>query len=45
VDHDDARAYAERFLPDRVARAYADEYRRLLAPATVAAEPRATEAA
>lgn len=30
VDREEARAYAQRFLPDRVARAYADEYRRLL---------------
>jgi glycosyltransferase involved in cell wall biosynthesis len=34
VDREDARAYAQRFLPDRVARAYADEYRRLLSPAS-----------
>lgn len=30
VDRQDARSYAQRFLPDRVARAYADEYLRLL---------------
>jgi glycosyltransferase involved in cell wall biosynthesis len=30
VDREEARAYAQRFLPDRVARAYAEEYRRLL---------------
>jgi glycosyltransferase involved in cell wall biosynthesis len=30
VDRQDARAYARRFLPDRVARAYAAEYGRLL---------------
>ena len=31
VDHEDARAYAQRFTPERVARAYADEYARLAA--------------
>jgi glycosyltransferase involved in cell wall biosynthesis len=30
VDREEARAYAQRFTPDRVARAYADEYHRLL---------------
>jgi glycosyltransferase involved in cell wall biosynthesis len=30
VDREEARLYAQRFLPDRVARAYADEYRQLL---------------
>lgn len=30
VDREEARAYAQRFVPDRVARAYAEEYRRLL---------------
>jgi glycosyltransferase involved in cell wall biosynthesis len=38
VDREEARAYAQRFTADRVARAYADEYRRLLeqAPARAA---------
>jgi glycosyltransferase involved in cell wall biosynthesis len=31
VDRDEARLYAQRFLPDRVARAYANEYYALLA--------------
>jgi glycosyltransferase involved in cell wall biosynthesis len=31
VDRDEARAYAQRYLPDRVARAYAREYRELVA--------------
>jgi glycosyltransferase involved in cell wall biosynthesis len=30
VDREEARIYAQRFTPDRVARAYADEYRQLL---------------
>jgi glycosyltransferase involved in cell wall biosynthesis len=33
VDREDARLYAERYLPDRVARAYAEEYRSLLGEA------------
>jgi glycosyltransferase involved in cell wall biosynthesis len=33
VDREDARLYAERYLPDRVARAYAEEYRSLLGDA------------
>jgi glycosyltransferase involved in cell wall biosynthesis len=37
VDRDEARAYAQRFLPDRVARAYADEYRRLFMGAVAGA--------
>jgi glycosyltransferase involved in cell wall biosynthesis len=35
VDREEARLYAQRYLPDRVARAYADEYRRLLDDARV----------
>jgi glycosyltransferase involved in cell wall biosynthesis len=31
VDRDEARAYAQRYLPERVARAYAGEYRELMA--------------
>ena len=31
VDRDGARAYAQRYLPERVARAYAEEYRGLVA--------------
>jgi glycosyltransferase involved in cell wall biosynthesis len=30
VDREEARLYAQRYLPDRVARAYADEYRALI---------------
>ena len=42
VDHEDARAYAQRFTPERVARAYASEYARLAAGPEAL---RATEAA
>ncbi len=31
VDREEARAYAQRYLPERVARAYAEEYRELVA--------------
>lgn len=37
VDHDEARAYALRFTPERVAQAYAREYRDALATAAEAA--------
>ena len=37
VDREEARAYAQRFMPDRVARAYAEEYRRLLSGSAASA--------